>query len=130
LGIGSGIVKHLRDFTLGQVGVPDVHRCHRGEPGHGLPVGRHRRACRRAGVGLGEAVVAARDREARRQPLHVILERPRKGLVEIVQVEQQPTFGRGEQAEVGQVRVAAELDLQTSRGRAFQVGRHDLGRTR
>jgi hypothetical protein len=90
LGIGSGIVKHLRDFTLGQVGVPDVHRCHRGEPGHGLPVGRHRRACRRAGVGLGE----------------------------------------GEQAEVGQVRVAAELDLQTSRGRAFQVGRHDLGRTR
>ena len=48
--------------------------------------GRERRvACLR----VGEAVVARRDREARRHALHVVLERPRQRLVEVVEVEHQ-----------------------------------------
>ena len=42
------------------------------------------RAC-----GVGEAVVARRDREARGHALHVVLERPRQRLVEVVEVEHQ-----------------------------------------
>ena len=100
------------ELVLVQVGVPDVHRPHLRELGHRLPVGPHRRQRRRMRVRLGEPVVAGRDGEARRHPLHVVLERPRQRLVEVVQVEQQPPLGRGERAEVRQVRVAAQLGLQ------------------
>jgi hypothetical protein len=116
------------DLILVQTGVPDLHRPHRGEPRHGLPVGRHRRQRRGTRVGLAEAVVAAGDGEAGRYPLQVVLERPRQGLVEVVEVEQQPPFGRGEGPEVRQVRVAAQLHVQAGRGGAGQVGGHDLGR--
>ena len=54
-----------------------------------------------------EAVVAAGDREAGGQPLDVPLPRAGERLVEVVDVEDQPALGRGEHAEVGQVRVAA-----------------------
>ena len=101
---------------------------HLRELGHRLPVGPHRRQRRRARVRLGEPVVAARDREARRHPLHVVLERPGQRLVEVVQVEQQPPLGRGERAEVRQVRIAAQLGLQPGHRRVLQVRRHDLGR--
>ena len=74
--------------------VPDVQRAHLGEAGHRLSVGRHRRQRRGTRIGLGEAVVARRDREARRHALHVVLERPGKRLVEVVQVEQQGPLGR------------------------------------
>ena len=114
-------------LVLVQVGVPDVHRRHLRELGHGLPVGRHRRLRRRAHVGLGESVVAARDRKTRRHPLHVPLERPRQRLVEVVQVEQQAPFRGGEQAEVRQVGVAAQLGIEAGHRRARQVRRHDPG---
>ena len=61
---------------------------------------------------LREAVVARRDREARREALDVVLERARQRLVEVVEVEQQLPLRRGERAEVRQVGVAAQLDLQ------------------
>ena len=115
-------------LVLRQVRVPDVERAHLGELGHRLPVGRHRRERRGAGIGLGEAVVARRDREARRHALHVVLERPGQRLVEVVQVEQQRPLGRREHAEVREMRVAAELDLETRRRRVLQVGGHDLRR--
>ena len=77
---------------------------------------------------LREAVVARRDREARRHPLHVVLERARQRLVEVVQVEQQRPLGRREHTEVRQMRVAAELNRQAGPRRVLQVGGHDLGR--
>jgi hypothetical protein len=117
----------VHELILRQMGVPDGQRAHLREPGHRLPIGGHRGERGRPRVGLGEAVVAGGDREARRHPLHVPLKRPRQCLVEIVQVEQQPPLGRGEDPEVRQVRVATELHLEASDGGAGEVGRHDLG---
>jgi hypothetical protein len=114
LGLGrlrGGITYPLHELVLGQVGIPDGHRPHLGEAGHRLPIGGNRPQRGRLGVGLGEAVVLSRDGEAGRQPLDVVLERPREGLVEVVEVEQQPPLGRGEDPEVGEVGVAAQLHL-------------------
>ena len=47
------------------------------------------------------------------------------GLVEVVDVEDQaPVRGR-EDTEVGEVRIAAELDVQIGVRRSTEVGRHD-----
>ena len=110
------------------MGVPDVHRGHLGELGHRDPVGAHRGQCGVASVGLAEAVVARRDREARRHPLQVVLERTGQRLVEVVQVEQQLSLGGSEHPEVRQMRVAAELNLQSRPRGVLEVGGHDLGR--
>ena len=52
------------------------------------------------------------DREARHQALDVPLPRPGQRLVEVVDVEHQPPIRGGEAAEVRQVGIAAELDVQ------------------
>ena len=63
------------------------------------------------------------DHEARGQPLQIPLPRARQRLVEVVGVEHQlPLTGRVG-AEVGQVRIAAELHVQPADGRPRQVGR-------
>ena len=70
------------------------------------------------------ATIAAGQREAGDEPLHVPLPRPRQGLVEVVEVEDEPPLRRGEGAEVGEVGVAAELRLEArARGRG-EIGRH------
>ena len=117
------------DLFLGQPRVPDVHGAHLREPCHGLSVVPYR--CQRhvMGLGPGESVVASRDREARGHALHVVFERTRQCLVEVVQVEQQRSLGRGEHPEVGQVRIATELNCEASSGCVFEVGGHDLRRT-
>ena len=76
-------------------------------------------------VGAANAVVPRRDLEARRQTLDVPLPRARERLVEVVDVEDQPPLRRLEQAEVHEVRVAAELGRQAGVGRPGQVRRHE-----
>ena len=71
-----------------------------------------------------EAVVAPGDGEAGRQPFDVPLEGAGQGLVEVVDVENEPTLGRCEGTEVGQVRVPAQLDPQSRTSGCGQVGRH------
>ena len=56
-----------------------------------------------------KAVVARGDQHAHGQALDVPLPRARERLVEVVEVEHQPPLGRGEHAEVRQVRVPAAL---------------------
>ena len=129
LGLGDRAADRGHDVVLGEVGVPDVHRSHLRELRHRLPVGRHGRQRRCAGVSLRESVVARRDREAGRHPFHVVLEWPRKGLVEIVQIEQQLPLRRSEHAEIRQVGIAAQLDDQPRRRCALEVRGHDLRRT-
>ena len=69
-------------------------------------------------------VVPSCDDEACGQPLDVPLERSGQRLVEVVHVEDEPAFRRRERAEVGQVRVTAQLHPQPGRGSAGQVGGH------
>ena len=127
LRLGGG--SHGRQDLVGRkTGVPDVHGPHLGELGHRLPVGGDAGAGCRTRVGRREAVVPPADHEARRHALHVVLERSRQRLVEVVQVEQQRALRRGEDAEVRQVRVTAQLDVEPGGGRVREVGGHDLGR--
>ena len=75
-----------------------------------------------------EAVVAGGDQHADREPLDVPLPRPGMGLVEVIDVEDEPAFRRREHAEVRQVSVAAALDGQAGAGRRGEVRRHDQRR--
>ena len=68
------------------------------------------------------------DDEARGEPLHVPLERAGEGLVEVVEVEHERPLWRAVDAELGQVRVTAQLDPQVGPGRRAQVGGHHSGR--
>ncbi len=115
-------------LVLVQADIPAVHRRHLREPGHGLPVSRHRRQRRRPRAGLGEPVVTARERKTRRHPLHVVLERPRQRLNEVIHTEQQDPLRRSEQPGIRQLRIPAQLGLQASHQRLRQVRSHDLGR--
>ena len=76
---------------------------------------------------LVEAAIAAGDREARREPLDVPVERPGVRLVEVVDAEHEPSVGRGEGAEVREVRVAAELDVEPAARRRVEIGGHQVG---
>ena len=75
-----------------------------------------------------EAEIARGDLEARREPLDVPLPGPGQRLVEVVDVEDQLAVGRGVAAEVGEVRVAAELGPEAGRRRGREVGGHHRGR--
>ena len=108
-----------------QVGVPDGEIALSREPGHRLAIAGGGGEHDLPSLLRAEPVVAAGYRQARRQPLHVPLERSRMGLVEVVDVEGQPPLRGGEDAEVAHVRVPAQLHVQPGVLRARQVGRHD-----
>ena len=108
--------------------VPDVDVRLRREVADRRPVGL--RDVRRdlATLLVARADAARGDLDARQQPLHVPLERARKGLVEVVEVEEQPALGRAVQAEVRHVRVTAQLHVEPGvRGRR-EVGGHEQRR--
>ena len=65
-------------------------------------------------AGARMAAIARGQRGACRKALHVPLEGSRSRLVEVVQVESEVPLGRGVEAEVREVAIAAELDAQTS----------------
>ena len=97
-------------------GVPDVEVARLGQLPHPLAVGADRVQNGFRAFGVGEVAVAAGDLEARREPLHVPLERSGQRLVEVVEVEDERALGRGVAADVGEVGVAAELRAQSGPG--------------
>ena len=80
-----------------------------------------------AGV-LGQAVLAAGHPHAGGQPVQVPLPGPGVGLVEVVEVEDQVALGRGVEAEVAQVGVAADDRLDPGAGKVGEVLGHQGGR--
>ena len=104
--------------------VPDIEHRHAGERPHGLPVGADRAADHGPSLTPPQAVLATSDLDARRQPLDIPLPRPAAGLVEVVQIEDEPPLRRAEYSEIGEVRIAAQLHLEAGRGRSRKVGRH------
>jgi hypothetical protein len=74
------------------VGVPDGQVGHGREVPHGGPVGLADAAHDRTAGLVVEPAIAGGDLEAGRQPLDVPLERAGQGLVEVVQVEDEPPF--------------------------------------
>jgi hypothetical protein len=89
--------------------VPEVEIAHLRELAHRLPVGAAHGRHRAAPVAGAEPRVACCHRDARAEALHVPLPRPREGLVEVVQVEDELAVRCREPAEVRHVGVAAEL---------------------
>ena len=70
------------------------------------------------------ASFAAGEKKARRQAFKVPLPRAADGLVEVVEVEDEVSIGRGIGAEVADMGVAAKLHVQTRHRRSRQVRRH------
>ena len=95
-----------------EAGVPDVQDRHGGEFPHRGTVSRRGRNGNPAPLPGGQAVLAACHGHARDQPLDVPLERTGQRLIEVVQVEDQPPFGRGEGTEVQQMSITAQLHPQ------------------
>ena len=76
-------------------------------------------------VGSGvEFPASTGDLQAGRKAFDIPFEWSGVGLVEIIDVEDQVTFRRGESPEVGQVSVAAELYVDARTGKGGQVCRH------
>ena len=105
--------------------VPDVEVPHRRELPHRLAVFADGAEDGGAGLLGGEFAIAPGDLEARREALQVPLPGPGKGLVEVVDVQDQAPIGGGEDAEVGEVGIAACLNPQPGFGGLREVHRHD-----
>jgi hypothetical protein len=109
--------------------VPDLEVAHRGVPPDRPPVAGGGGEHGAPAFFLAKAPLASGDRNARDQPLDVPLERARAGLVEVVAVEDEFPVRRRKDAEVREVRVAAELDGEASVRRRRQIGRHHRRRS-
>ena len=107
-----------------QVRIPDVQEGLLREGAHRRAVALGRREGDLAPGFGGEPVVPPGHRQARGQPLDIPLERAGQRFVEVVDIEDQPPFRRGERAEIGQVRVPAQLHPQPRRGSGGQIRRH------
>ena len=126
LGVGEAL-HPTRDVVQVEPREPDVDVAHPGEVVHGLAVRAHHGPVDDLALLGVEPAVAAGDREARHEPLDVPLERPWQRLVEVVDAEDQPPVRSGEDAEVREVRVAAELHLQVGVRRRGEIARHERG---
>ena len=93
-----------------EAGVPDLEIAHPGELRHPRAVGGDRLEDDALLLRDREAAAARADQHAHREPLDVPLPRARQRLVEVVDVEDEPSLGRGVEAEVREVGVAAALD--------------------
>ncbi len=121
-------IEQAGDLVDVDPGVPDLQEAHCRVAEHLGAVAADGLPRRGVGVAVAEALLAGGDREAGRQALEVPLERGRQGLVEVVDVEDQAPVGRGEHAEVQQVRVAARLHPDAGRRRVRQIPGHRRGR--
>ncbi len=116
----------LHDLVDADARIPDVERVHRGVLANRLAVGAGHHRVDGLTLLRAEAAIASRDGEARDEPLHIPLERPRQRLVEVVDVEHERAIRRGIGAEVREVRVAAELRLQARARNAGEVRGHEV----
>jgi hypothetical protein len=121
--------ERVEDVGGVQSAVPDVDVAHASELGHGGPIPGDTRENAGPSLFTAEPTLTRGDDQAGHQPLEVPLERARQGLIEVVDVEDQASLRRAEQAEVGQVRVAAQLHSKVRPRAERQVGGHHARRT-
>jgi hypothetical protein len=112
-----------------QPGVPHLEVLLAGEVAHRRAIGRDEVEHDGAALLRAVPVVPSCDREARCEPLDVPFPGTGCGLVEVVDVEDQPAFGGSEDTEVHQVRVTAGLHSKAGCRRPREVRRHDERRT-
>ncbi len=117
------------DQFLVRDGVPGVQDRELGQQPHGAPVGADRVLGGLAAGVLVGARLPPGQHQGGREPLQVPLPGAVHRLVEVVEVDDQTAAGVAVQAEVGRVRVAAQLRADPGHGGARQVVRHEAGRT-
>src|SRR5262245_60464875 len=91
--------------------VPELEGAHGRELSHRLAVGAHRCRTDARPHPAPETELACGDCEARHEALEIPLERARERLVEVVDAEYEPAIGSGEDAEVREVGITAELRM-------------------
>ena len=101
--------------------IPDIDRPHLGEAGHVLAVATCTHKYRIARLPSLKVIVASGDDEASREPFDIPLPRRGQRFIEIVDVENDSPFRRGEVAEVRQMSIAARLHAQASHGGVRQI---------
>ena len=116
---------------LAHVGLrePDLEVRHGGEAADRLAVGAGAAEQDGAALRRRETVLPPRHRQARQQPLDVPLPRAGVRLVEVTDVEHEPSRRRLVEAEVAEVGIAVQLDHDPGRGRAGEVVGHHRGGT-
>ena len=119
----------VRDVRGGDACVPRVEVGHCGNLVHPLPVGPHRVLGDHPALARREAVLAAGQDDAGREPLDVPLPGPGKRLLEVVRVEDKRLLTRGVEAEVREAGVAQELHLDAGPHSPGEVGSHHRCRT-
>ena len=126
LGVGPEhrVVDAGEDLVGAHLRVPRGQCVHAGEPAHEVTVGARTRERDGSRLLPAEAVAAGSDDEAGDEPLHVPLERARQCLVEVVDVEDQRALRRAVQAEVEQVRIAAQLHFEAGARARLRGRRH------
>jgi hypothetical protein len=107
------------------VRVPHLLLGHPGEPQHRLAVRARRDLGQLATALAGKLPVAARDREARGEPLHVPLPRPGQGLSKSFRSKRNFRSGEPNDPEVGQVGVTAELRAHARPGSRGEIRCHE-----
>src|SRR4029077_18650422 len=105
-------------------GIPDVEETHRSVARHLGAIAAHGQTRSGAGITVLEAIIPRSDGEAGRQSLDIPLERRRKRLIEIVDIEDRAPVGRRVYAEIQQVRVAAGLHPDIRRRRVREIPCH------
>ena len=98
--VDAAVGELLDQLVHRDAGVPEVEIGQGRVVVHCLAVGARRRGVDRGTLGGGEPPVASRHGEAGDQSLDVPLERPRQGLVEVVDVEDEGPVRGGVGAEV------------------------------
>jgi hypothetical protein len=79
-------------------------------------------------VAVAQTVGAGRKDQRRHEPLEIPLPRRGQGLIEVIDIENQPALRRGEITEIHEMSVAASLNVDARRRRAGEVRRHDRRR--
>ena len=101
-----------QDLLHVEMRVPHRHHREHGQLPHGLAVGPDGPPHDPRPHLLGDAVLAAGDLEAGGQSLDVPLPRAGRGLVEVVDIEEEVTLRRTEDPEIRHVGIAAELHIE------------------
>ena len=119
--------QHRQSIAVVEAGIPDIEHVHRGKVAHFLAIAASTGDRCITAVCVGERVRTGGKHKRRDEAFDVPFPGRGQCLVEIVDVENQATLWRGKAAEIHQMAVAADLDIDAADRRLGEIGRHDAG---
>ena len=107
-----------------EVRIPCIDRAHAGVFPHVFAIALHSVPSRVPAAAFAKVVLPRSKYHACGEPLYVPLPGSRRRLVEVVDVENEPAFGRAEASEIADVTVAAGLHAKSGSRRAGEIESH------